>query len=878
MPTLKEIYEGQSNWVFGTNYTSVKPDKDTVIEQETSGIRIKSAVELNNPLIYGNEAVRIANRSTSSVEKMKQATGGTAGDGGLIGQGLGKITEGKFGKFVFGGKVTSLNQARDGINSRLGIPTAMIPTYVDGHGGLQAGIEPDTMITLGKIRNDAVGTEVGKFLKQTGGGNFRTIGRNILGQGISLVKDKLRDKLFGSQVGLGKNEPANGGYEYSSINPYSTIIRNNQLNEPENDKLQLLESQAREKIDELKSKTKNLLNKNKQVGKISPSIEYTDTEKYSTVNLPFTQNDSTETQLSLPDSEKEVDLKKKAVSSLNKLKNINEKVEDKSTDDSNPYSVKNQTFVVKDSRETNLSVPSEESIAEKKQDTDNALTENKPLGEEQEREDYSNDNKYRDKIRQEVIVDQESGTFTRIDLSKIPGNNPERTSKFFRTKGGTADLKGTPNNNAYDDEVGYTSTVAKASHEQKGLSSNSGDLINSVGLPVNDEYKDGDITYSKTELEGLDLIPLWISGLDSSKPVFFRTIITGLTENVSPSWSSGQFVGNPYKYYTYDGVERNVTFNLNLYCMNQYEMMKNWERITYLTSKAYPSIKDNLVYPPFIKFRLGDIYNNKTGFIESLTYTMPDTGVWETEVDGSLLPKFIDVSMTIKFVEVPGSELALYSYKKSQEAIQGIKQTFDPAPEGGEFGEENFNDPNFNTRAVGNDAPVVIDPKTGNLLDSNDSIKPEEDKSKKPPVNLNTGKKEPTPKALDSPISDGPQIVTFSSEADSSVEEKYKKIKQVLPDRNGALKLAKRYGNPKLYLVEIKKEKENIYYIKEELSKEGGNIVREFAYKQENHYGRYPKGYISIWNFERWDKYLKSENKKVESDAILSSDLPGGLF
>ena len=48
---------------------------------------------------------------------------------------------------------------------------------MDGTGELQKGIEPDTMITLAKIKKDASGTEVGKFLKQTGGGNLRTIGR-----------------------------------------------------------------------------------------------------------------------------------------------------------------------------------------------------------------------------------------------------------------------------------------------------------------------------------------------------------------------------------------------------------------------------------------------------------------------------------------------------------------------------------------------------------------------------------------------------------------------------------------------------------------------------------------------------------------------------
>ena len=191
--TIMELFSDQSSYKYGTNYSSVKADTETLIEQETTGIRIKSAVDINNPLIYGSESTRIAIRSTPSVEKMKGATGGEGGDGGLIGVGLGAIT---------GGRITSLSQGRDYVNSKLGIPGSPIPTYVDGTGELQKGKEPDTMITLGKIKKDAAGTELGKFLKQTGGGNFRTIGRNIIGQGISLVKDKVRDVLFGSPISL----------------------------------------------------------------------------------------------------------------------------------------------------------------------------------------------------------------------------------------------------------------------------------------------------------------------------------------------------------------------------------------------------------------------------------------------------------------------------------------------------------------------------------------------------------------------------------------------------------------------------------------------------------------------------------------------------
>jgi len=666
MPTLKEIYKGQSNWVFGTNYTSVKPDKDTVIEQETSGIRIKSAVELNNPLIYGNESVRIANRSTSSVEKMKQATGGSAGDGGLIGQGLGKITEGKFGKFVFGGKVTSLNQARDGINSRLGIPNAMIPTYVDGHGGLQAGIEPDTMITLGKIRNDANGTEFGKFLKQTGGGNFRTIGRNILGQGISLVKDKLRDTLFGSPAGLGENEPTNGGYEYSSVNPYSTTIRNNQYNEPENDKLQLLESQATDKIDELKSKTKNLLNKNKPVGKVTPSIEYTDTEKYSTVNLPFTQNDSRETQLSLPDSEKEVDLKKDVAEKLNKKKTLGDSISSNNQRNYSPnstYTSYTDTYITEESVDTDIQTPTAETENELQRKTDLSQEKNKKLGEgKSTNTNYSNELKYSDIVREEATDDDQSGNFTRIDLSVLPQNASSRESKFFRLKGYSK--------NPYTSENKYPKNSGESGTSENMESlygiTNGGDRINSEGLTGNTE-----------ELEKLDLIPFWIKP-KGGKSVHFRTSVTGITETVSPSWSTSKFFGNPFSFYTYDGVERNLALTLQMFCYNPTELATMWQKIEFLSKQAYPKVAthNDIKYanPPILTFRLGDIYNNKTCFIESLSYTIPDNSNWEIDIDGLQLPKLVDVSITFKFIEQVGDEQALYSYKRSDDAIKLVNE------------------------------------------------------------------------------------------------------------------------------------------------------------------------------------------------------------
>ena len=74
-----------------------------------------------------------------------------------------------------------------------------------------------------------------------------------------------------------------------------------------------------------------------------------------------------------------------------------------------------------------------------------------------------------------------------------------------------------------------------------------------------------------------------------------------------------------------------------------------------------------MAHPNFTQFTLGDMYKDKVCIIESLSYTFPDNGTWETDVEGLLLPKFIDVAITLKFVEniEDGSVRGLYSYPKN---------------------------------------------------------------------------------------------------------------------------------------------------------------------------------------------------------------------
>ena len=173
MPTILELFRSS------TVDTNIETNPDTFLEQEVSGLRIKSAVELNNPLLYGNEAIRIANRSTKDVEDMRASFSETP-DGGLI-----------------GGKIKDL---RDKVNSKLGIPTTIIPTsYDDRLGKVEMVKYPEE---LAKIKSDAAGSFVGNLLS---GGTPKTIAQQAAGKLIGAAKDAIRGKLFGESPSAGSN-------------------------------------------------------------------------------------------------------------------------------------------------------------------------------------------------------------------------------------------------------------------------------------------------------------------------------------------------------------------------------------------------------------------------------------------------------------------------------------------------------------------------------------------------------------------------------------------------------------------------------------------------------------------------------------------------
>ena len=135
-----------------------------------------------------------------------------------------------------------------------------------------------------------------------------------------------------------------------------------------------------------------------------------------------------------------------------------------------------------------------------------------------------------------------------------------------------------------------------------------------------------------TALDEKDFITLKMKSIVLGKSINFRSTITSLTETFSPSWEPSRFIGNPFSFYTYDSIERTVSFNFTVFSLSAKEHKVMWDKLNFLQSLVYPQgyYSTTAVKAPLVELTLGSMYSRKVSFIESLTFTTPDTSPWQT--------------------------------------------------------------------------------------------------------------------------------------------------------------------------------------------------------------------------------------------------------
>ena len=179
-------------------------------------------------------------------------------------------------------------------------------------------------------------------------------------------------------------------------------------------------------------------------------------------------------------------------------------------------------------------------------------------------------------------------------------------------------------------------------------------------------------------------MPFYFVDLRDNKVVQFRAYLEGINENISPNWSSTNYIGRSEPVYTYENSTRDLSFTLKVYAHTKTELKRIWAKLNRLTSMCYPQYQEDTLFntkanqrmkPPLIKLRLGDLFgrekNELTGFLRSLTYTIPDESTWEMDKKEKV-PKHVLVTVSYQVIHgnVPqlfnddGTPYKFYGYDK----------------------------------------------------------------------------------------------------------------------------------------------------------------------------------------------------------------------
>jgi hypothetical protein len=124
--------------------------------------------------------------------------------------------------------------------------------------------------------------------------------------------------------------------------------------------------------------------------------------------------------------------------------------------------------------------------------------------------------------------------------------------------------------------------------------------------------------------------------------VHFRAFLTNFSDNHSADWSGKKYMGRGENFYTYQGFDREVSFQFKVAAQSKQEMLPLYQKLNYIVSSLYPDYNsDGFMRGNLHKLTIGEYFYRTPGVITSMNITVDDNYPWEIkftepEVDSSL--------------------------------------------------------------------------------------------------------------------------------------------------------------------------------------------------------------------------------------------------
>jgi len=151
-----------------------------------------------------------------------------------------------------------------------------------------------------------------------------------------------------------------------------------------------------------------------------------------------------------------------------------------------------------------------------------------------------------------------------------------------------------------------------------------------------------------------DLVKFRIQALNGDDPttaeyMIFRAYLTQYSDSSDATWNSIKYNGRGEDLYIYTGFSRKIQIGFKVAALSEVEMKPMYQKLNYLMGNTMPDYKDNLLMRgPLVRMTVGNWIDGQPGFLNNVSYTIPQDSPWEIGLGDKalILPHVVEVSMT----------------------------------------------------------------------------------------------------------------------------------------------------------------------------------------------------------------------------------------
>lgn len=135
-----------------------------------------------------------------------------------------------------------------------------------------------------------------------------------------------------------------------------------------------------------------------------------------------------------------------------------------------------------------------------------------------------------------------------------------------------------------------------------------------------------------------DIIKFVIEVIDNDNPsitdrMHFRAFITDISDNISSDWGSQKYMGRGENFYTYQGFNREFSFQFKVAAQSVQEMEKLYQKLNYLASTLHPDYSSKgFMRGNLHKLTIGEYFYRMPGIIKSMNITIENDYAWEIKM------------------------------------------------------------------------------------------------------------------------------------------------------------------------------------------------------------------------------------------------------